>query len=880
MSTRRRTDEDFAAEVQAHIALETDRLIAEGLSPADARAAALRHFGNVTRARERFHDAHRAIWLEQFARDLRYAWRGLWHSRAFVATTVATLAIGMGLVTVVFAVFNAYVLRPFAVHDPYSLYAIRWHATEAGGSTFRWRDYQDSAARTDLFDGVIAESARALGTPGGPLSAGFVSGNYFDVLGARVALGRAIVGDDVKTVAAEPVAVIADRTWARLFNRDPGAIGREIEVNGRRLTIVGVMAPEFVGLDDAPRDMWVPLTMYGELLQENLFGATQPRQLTLTARLRADVAPRRAEQSLVIEPFATRVAGRIDTVGAALSPRATPARVTPETFALLSPVAAAFALVLVAACANASNVTLARANSRHREIGIRLSVGASRGRIVRQLLTEGLLVAMLAGLAGLAVAGVLLQVGTLAIIELLPPTIAQRVRFVPLDFDYRVFLFVFLVSGIVTVLFALLPALQATRVTLTDALRGQITTAIRSSTLRTLLGTSQVAVSLVLLIVAATFVRNSAAVSTTNLGLEPDGVISVRPRRGDTAAFKQAYAALGEDARLGHLAVASSVPLFGEGERVPIRHNGSVIIASYMFVAPEYFPVLTIPIERGRGFTQAEATSEAPVAIVSARTAAAFWPGQDALGQTLRLDIPPSTSRVTVADTVRSVRRFDGNSPDTIVVTVVGIAKDVVSGFIYRGTDSARIYLPTSADASRASALLVRLAPGRTVDAVRNALRDVAADPLSYDVLPLNEIVELQMFPVRAGSWIGMLLSGIALALSVSGLYGVLAYTFGQRTPEIGIRMALGASRAAVVRLVVLQSVRLASFGAAVGLLAGFSIMKLLSTVIRLENVSVIDPGAFAVSLALIAAAVGLASVGPALRAQRISPSSMLRAES
>ena len=157
---RRRTDEDFGEEVRAHLENEADRLIAEGMAPDEARAAAHRHFGNVTRTRERFHDAHRSIWLEQFVQDLRYAWRGLWHSRAFVATTVLTLAVGMGLVTVVFAVFNAYVLRPFAVHDPYSLYAIGWRSQEAGGSTFRWRDYQDFQARQDLFDGAVAEATR------------------------------------------------------------------------------------------------------------------------------------------------------------------------------------------------------------------------------------------------------------------------------------------------------------------------------------------------------------------------------------------------------------------------------------------------------------------------------------------------------------------------------------------------------------------------------------------------------------------------------------------------------------------------------------------------------------------------------------------------
>ena len=230
---RRRTDEDFAAEVQAHLDTEADRLVGEGMTPREARAAARRQFGNVTRVRERFHETHRALWLEQVAHDLRYAWRGLRQSPAFVATTVLTLAVGMGLVTAVFAVLNAYVLRPFAVHDPYSLYAIRWSAQEASGHSFRWRDFESMRARPDLFDDVVAEATRTVQSNGQPVAIGFVSGNYFAALAPRVALGRGLVPDDARAPGAEPVAVLTDRSWTRLFGRDPAVLGREIDANGR-----------------------------------------------------------------------------------------------------------------------------------------------------------------------------------------------------------------------------------------------------------------------------------------------------------------------------------------------------------------------------------------------------------------------------------------------------------------------------------------------------------------------------------------------------------------------------------------------------------------------------------------------------------------------
>jgi predicted permease len=881
---RRRTDEDFAAEIQAHLENETARLIDDGLPPEEARAAAHRRFGNVARTRERFHEAHGAIWLEQFGQDLRYAWRGLRHSRAFVATTVLTLAVGMGLVTVVFAIFNAYVLRPFAVHDPYSLYALGWRSQEAGGSTFRWTDYEEFRDRQDLFEGAVAEATRTVSSNGRQLAIGFVSGNYFEALRPRLALGRSIVGADARAPGGEPVAVLTYQAWRRLFDGDPAILGRELEVSGRKLTIVGVTAPEFVGLDDVPRDVWVPITMHSAIVQgdEDPFGSTRPRVLQVTARLRHDVTPEQAQGMLVLEPFETRIAGRTDAVRASLRLRATPIRMTLQGLALLSPIFAAFVPLLVAACANASNVMLARANARHREIGIRLSIGASRGRIVRQLLTEGLLIAMSAGAAGLAVAAVLLRLGMLALVAMLPPTIAARVRFVPLDFDYRVFLFAFAAAGAATILFALLPALQATRVTLTDALRGQQAGAVRSSTLRNLLITSQVAVSLVLLIVAATLVRNGAAIRGIDLGLEAAGVISVRPRGGDDTLVERAHAALTNDPRLQqvHVAVTSRNPLFGDPPRMPVWQASGTLLASYTFVSPEYFSMLQIPILRGRGFSADEAVRETPVAIVSAAGAKALWPGDDPIGKTLRMNVPPPGPRGVVADTMKVLGKVGEDLEGSFVVTVVGVAKDVVSGFVYQGTDAAHVYLPTSAAGSRAQALMVR---GRVaaapVDGLKAVLHRVNPDPLAFDVLSVDEMVALQMFPLRAASWIGSLLSAVALALSVSGLYGVLTYTFGQRTQEIGVRIALGASASAVVRLVAIESARLAAVGTAVGVLMGFGVMKVLSAFVRLENVSVIDPVAFAVSIALIAGAVALASWGPARRAAHVDPASMLRAD-
>src|SRR3954464_2017869 len=349
---------------------------------------------------------HLLFWPEQFVRDLRYACRGLWRERAFAATTVLTLGVGLALVTVVFTVFDAYVLRPFAVRDPYKLHVLGWEARDAEGWRFNWREFQELRGRSELFDDASAERTQFVTADGRQLFAGFVSGNYFDMLGARVSRGRPLADFDVRAPGTAPVAVLSDAAWSRLYNRDPGAIGRTIELNHVPVVIVGVMRPEFAGLDDSPRDLWVPLTMCRDIARLDLFGPKEPREIVVTARLRRGVNKAQAEAALI--PFMAKSSGRSDAVRPSVLLKATPAPISLELLAIISPAFAAFALVLVAACANVSNVMLARANARQREIAVRISLGAGRSRIVQQLMTEGLVIAALGGLVGLGIAAVVL----------------------------------------------------------------------------------------------------------------------------------------------------------------------------------------------------------------------------------------------------------------------------------------------------------------------------------------------------------------------------------------------------------------------------------------------------------------------------------------
>ena len=816
--------------------------------------------------------------MEQLIRDVVYGFRGLLRDRTFAFTTVTTLAVALALVTVVFAIFNAYVLRPYAVRDPYSLHEIRWRSQNASGRLFRWSDYEELQNKQALFDGVIAERNRAVSLDGRPALAAFVSGNYFETLGARILLGRQLASFDASAPGGAPVAVISHRAWTTLLDSNPAAIGREIRLNDRVLTIVGITHEEFAGLNDAPPDLWVPITMHGEVIKQDLFGANQPREVAIIGRLRAGVTAAQAEAALT--PLMPQMVERSDSARAEVLPQATPNPLTLELLAVLSPVFAAFVLVLVAASANVTNVMLARANMRQREIGIRLSIGASRGRVVRQLLTEGLVVSALAGMVGLALASLVIRTG-LAVFFLALPSAAALTRVVPLDFDYRVFLFTFAVAAATTVLFALLPALHATRVTLTGALRGELGGAVRGSTLRSFLVASQVTVSLVLLVGAATLMRNGSAIGSTDLGLQTAGVFSIKQDARGENLIPQAATLLTNEPRLADVAVTSSNPLLGQLPKLPLRaSSGSeVVVTSYMFVSPEYFSTVGIPILRGRKFSTDEGRGEAKVGILSAAAARRLWPTEDPIGKTIQVWIAPETrpDLVTKRELVSSVEIARQSS----AVTVIGIASDVVSGLVYEGRDRAHLYLPTAATAPHAKALLVRGRSPRDLrpDTLQTLLQAVHPNLLAFDVMPLADALAIQMFPLMVASWIGLVLSGIALALSVSGLYGVVTHSVSQRTREIGIRMALGASSTAVVRLLMTQSGRLVAVGGGVGLIVSLAVLSILKALVKLDNVSLLDAGAFATSVALIGTAAGIATYYPARRASHIDPSETLRSE-
>jgi predicted permease len=514
---------------------------------------------------------------------------------------------------------------------------------------------------------------------------------------------------------------------------------------------------------------------------------------------------------------------------------------------------------------------LARAMARQREIAVRLSLGASRGRILRQLLTEGVVVAACAALGGLAIAYWTLRAGAAVVLSTLPTSVASLIRIAPTPFDHRVFLFVAFAAAVATLMFAPLPAMQASRLKPADTLRGgQSQGTRRGSRLRGALVTGQVAISLVLVVLALTIGRVTTTIGAIDPGYETRGAISINVRNDERGMIAKLAAVLATDPRVAEFATVSGNPLFVGRRDVPALPTGTpqATPTRYSFVSPEYFSVLRIGITKGRTFTAGEAADGAPVAIVSAATANAFWPGADPLGQSITFPTPDAAER----------RPDDFHHTQ---VTVIGVVPDVVSGFLLSGRDRGHIYLPSDANRPEVWSLLVRTRGNDDLNSValQDLFRRTGENPDVFEGLPLDELRELQMYPLQMAAWIGMFLATLALILSVTGLYGVLSYVLSQRTREIGIRMALGATTRSVTNLVLSQSIRLSAIGLVAGTLVAFAGLRTLNSVVQFPTAPLLNADVFALSAVLVVLSALIAAWHPAHRAARVDPAQTLRTD-
>ncbi|MGH9674305.1 MAG: FtsX-like permease family protein, partial [Bryobacteraceae bacterium] len=531
---------------------------------------------------------------------------------------------------------------------------------------------------------------------------------------------------------------------------------------------------------------------------------------------------------------------------------------TPMMLAVFAPVLLALALVLATCCANVANMLLARGLARQREIGIRLSTGASRARLVRQLLTEALVIAMLAGVTGAALARLAVDGGQRIFFATAPAEIVKSLRLHSLEPDYRVFLFMLGAAAAAAIGAALVPAFQATRPDLVPALHGEFGARFRASRLRDGLVVFQVVVCAVLLVCGALLYRRAAVFQSRDTGMRQHGVINVAA--GDRST--ELVAELRSRADVEAVAMAQRAPWYGRLDRTTVIPSGQegARVAAYNFVSPGYFRMFGIRLKSGRGFTDSEARAAAPVAILSESTAREFWPGEDPLGKTIRA-------------TEARERHLD-NLPIRGEILVLGVAADVLDGWIFDCRDRSAIYLPASDTNIKQTGEMLVLVRGGEKAGLRRLNQSIAARWPAFDgqVILLSEVLSMQIYPFRAAAWIGWMLGLVAMALSVSGMYGVMSYLVSQRSKEIGIRVALGVSQAGVVALVMRRSGWLAGLGVVIGGVVAGGAVKLLLWwsdrigILAWDNVALLSGAGLAGAVAMIAA------LGPSRRAARVDP--------
>ncbi len=875
----RRVERELDDELAFHLERETEKLVVGGMNRDEAARTARTRFGPVALAADRCRDARRTALIDTTARDIRSALRTFRRAPLAAVTIVGTIAIGLGMITVAFTFYNALFLHPDAVRNPAELFTVR-RPPEPGAKVwmpFVRRDYDALNRETSVFTGTagIAFFNASPRIDGRVTDAAFVTGNFFHLLGTGATRGRTLLEDDDSPGGGQAVIVLSHRGWTRLFAADPDIVGRQVRISGAPFEVVGVMPEGFRGLRGTP-DYWAPLLMIGRL-QPSLAGKEAQTEIDIVGRLEPGVSPEAATAALTMWVAANpdlEPRGRYAKT-VTLIPAATLSDDAKQGLLQFAPIFLAFGLILLMGCANVANLLLARGVSRQREIGVRLSLGASRARIVRQLLTESLLLALAAAVAGLGVARLALETAIRVAAGTMGAALVDNFRLDVPSTDWRVVVFVLAGAIVSTVAFGAIPAFRATRLELVRTMRGEIVKDARPSRSRSALIAVQVGASALLLIASAVFLRGALAAANVDAGIRTSDTLTIQIANEPLRAA--VVDAIRTDPVVSAVAASNPSPVGLQGVAEvwspSTRDTVGTVVRGYKLVSPNYFDVLDIGIVKGRGFAREELGPWAGVAVVSAATAQELWPGADPIGQAIDLKSfqAPSSAARTKTD-------FTGGR-----FTVVGVARDAGGSrapVLFSSFSGGHIYLPTSATEAGTS-LSVRV-KGETERARRGLIeRLTKVDPAMGAILSLRTLAGLDTYILRLVFWVTAALGVLALALTLSGIFSVLSYLIEQQRREIGVRLALGATRRRIVAAVLSQSTWPVAAGLTVGAtLAGAVAALLLSTRSAAQisrAIQVLDPVAYAVSLSVVATACLVAAMIPALRASRIDPMAALK---
>ena len=797
-----------------------------------------------------------------FFHDLRYAFRSLLKHRNFTIAALLTLALGIGLNTSIFTLLYSLAFRELPVKDPARVVNVYQRLegefsreVEGSPSFSSYPEYVNYRDRVSSLAGLAASSGTKLYLGGNSveqISGLLVTDNYFSVLGGTTVLGRTFYDKECPVPQQCPVAVLSHGFWQRRFGSDTSIAGTSISLNRHPFTVIGVAAADFRGTEMTVPDVWLPLTAQEGIMAESNF-TSRPNLswLTVLGRLKNNVSAKQvqAELQLAASQLDHEYPGRKSIVDVVPGSYLNSPEVRNEGMPIALLVMAAVGLVLLIVCANVSNLMLARGSARRKEIAVRLALGASRWRLIRLLMTESLLLAVLGGIAGLFLSFVL------------PPILISLVPEIGLDIDLKpnatVFLYMFLVSLLTGVVFGLAPAVQSTKPDLTVALRSGNGRRFSRSRLRNLLVVGQVAVSLVLLIGAGLLVRTLQRAQSSDVGFDSKNLwvlsMDVSALGYDDARVTTIRAQLAERLKampeIKQISSAQIMPFAGRrDDAVDIEGQGSGIHVNANQVSPEYFQTLGIRVRRGREFSDEDVRTGQSPALVTQAMANRFWPGADPIGQRFR--------------------DGDGNSHE-----IIGVVSDISSTYVGK-MDGPLFYTPSSLTQSTGQSLVLR--SDGNLNAVREAARSIEKDAF-VTVEPLEDNVRRALEPARTGAWFSGAISLLALIIAATGIYGVLSYNVIERTSEVGIRMALGAQRRSVLLLIVRDGMKLAAIGTAVGLAIAVILTRVLGSVVF--GVATTDALAFAaVAIGALLVAL-LACFVPARRATKVDPLVALRRE-
>jgi putative ABC transport system permease protein len=857
-------DGELEAEIESHIRLQTDDNRRLGMSPDDARRAAVLKFGSVASARERWHDQRVLPLLDTVPRDLRFALRGLAKEPGFTVVSVLTLALAIGANTAIFSVVNAALMRPLPYPDANQLVQV-WETNPQANRWGDWAsypDFEDWRRENGVFEGMALFRLGLLRLTYGEypemLVGVRVSPELFSVLRANPMLGRTFLGEESRAGRTD-VVVLSYGAWQRQFGSDPAVVGRTIPLDGRSHLVVGVMPPGFdfpTNLRPAAKspDVWIPAT------RDHARGSHNYRVI---ARLKADrtIGQAQTEMDRVMRLVADLDPGHQGrgAAVAGLQQHAVTA-VRPALLLLMG----AILLVLLIACANVASLLLARGASRQKEIALRLALGATPTRVLQQGLTESLALALIGAGLGLLVA----FGGIRVLVEFAPalPLVKNA------SIDSRVFIFTILAALATGVAFGLVPTLQAIKVQANDVLKETGTRQAGSagrSRIRTVLTVAEVALALVLMIGAGLFVRSFVHLRNVDVGFDTEKLLtaflSASPAASTdadrTVAFFQDVIARAEQVPgVQSVAGASAVPLISN-ESSPFRVEGAVrspedrdvVYAEQPKVTPAYFRAMGIRLLGGREFSRLDVPTSEPVAIVSKGLADAYWPGGDAIGKRIGIDD-------------RQWRR------------VVGVVQDVRHDGLEQPARPT-IYIPFAQYPRSSITLLIRSDSDLSslTGPIRHAVKDVDRNQPLFGVQSMEQTLNASVSLRRFLMILIGIFAGIAVVLGTVGVYGVLAYFVGQRRQELAIRIALGATGSEVTWLIVRQGMLLASAGVGLGLVGSLALSRVLTGL--LFGVSPIDPWTYAIAPTLLFLVVLAASSFPAAAAARFEPVAALRGE-